>query len=806
MKTIILSILATMCINVALAQNFYVNALADNAVRVRYSNTETDKLPDWMYVSGNANVSGGPHAEISCNSVTITGNGGVVFKGLSHSISDGKATLKWPLQDGEFLYGLGQFQDGFNNVAGMTRRLTQVNTQISAPVVISSKGYAVVWNTYALTDFNPLPNQVTLQKDSTGGRAETVNVTSTEGGKTETRRNNVFTGEIVVPEDGQYSLLLDVGQKMARRHNLKIDNNTVIEMQNVWLPPTTSQIVFLKKGTHTISSELTDNDRPKLYFGKVTKETVFQAQPSDKVDYTVIFGTPDQIISTLRTLTGTAPLMPSWALGYIHCRERFHSQNEIKETADRFISENILLDVIVQDWQYWGPNGWNSMVFDAANYPDPKALTDYLHSKNIRMMLSVWSKIDKNSVVGRQMNNDGYYIPNTDWIDFFNPDAAAAYWRNFKEKLVPTGIDAWWQDATEPENDDLEGRMVGNGTIDGNLVRNVYPLLVNKTVYEGLRADKPQQRPMILTRSGFPGIQRYGSALWSGDVGNDWETLRRQITGGLGLQATGIPWWTYDAGGFFRPRDQYNNQDYINRMLRWIELSVYLPLMRVHGYMSDTEPWKYGDDAKATIKKCIERRKELFPYIYSNAAEVAFNGSTLMRPLVFDFCNDNKALEQKYEFMFGKSLLVSPVTEPDVTSWKTYLPENKGGWYSVNENYKHYDGGQTVETKIDETDIPVFAKAGSIIVKNGSGDVLSINVFEGDDAEFVLYEDDGESFEYEKGNYAKTLISWKQVSKTLTIKPLGGNWTAKHTFEITKGASVKTINYKDKEMKIKYKN
>jgi alpha-D-xyloside xylohydrolase len=311
---------------------------------------------------------------------------------------------------------------------------------------------------------------------------------------------------------------------------------------------------------------------------------------------------------------------------------------------------------------------------------------------------------------------------------------------------------------------------------------------------------------MILTRSGFPGIQRYGSALWSGDVGNDWETLRRQITGGLGLQATGIPWWTYDAGGFFRPRDQYNSKDYINRMLRWIELSVYLPLMRVHGYMSDTEPWKYGDNAKATIKKCIERRKELFPYIYSNAAEVAFNGSTLMRPLVFDFSNDKKALDQKYEFMFGKSLLVSPVTEPDVTSWKTYLPENKGGWYSVNENYKHYDGGQTVETKIDETDIPVFAKAGSIVVKKGSGDVLDINVFEGDDAEFVLYEDDGESFEYEKGNYSKTLISWKQVPKTLTIKPLGGNWTAKHTFEITKGASVKTINYKGKEMKIKYKN
>jgi len=466
------------------------------------------------------------------------------------------------------------------------------------------------------------------------------------------------------------------------------------------------------------------------------------------------------------------------------------------------------------------------MVFDSVNYPNPKALTDYLHSKNIRMMLSVWSKIDKNSVVGRQMNKDGYYIPNTDWIDFFNPDAAAAYWRNFKEKLVPTGIDAWWQDATEPENDDLEGRMVNNGKIDGNLVRNIYPLLVNKTVYEGLRADKPGQRPMILTRSGFPGIQRYGSALWSGDVGNDWETLRRQITGGLGLQATGIPWWTYDAGGFFRPFDQYQNQDYINRMLRWIELSVYLPLMRVHGYMSDTEPWKYGDAAKSIIKRCIERRKQLFPYIYSNAADIAFNGSTLMRPLVFDFYNDPKALEQKYEFMFGKSLLISPVTEPDVTTWKTYLPENKGGWYdfyNFHDSNKYYNGGKVVETAIDEASIPVFAKGGSIVVtKNGSDmEALDIKVFAGDDAEFVLYEDDGESFEYEKGNFSKTLIVWDNKTMSLTIKPLEGNLVAKHKLNVQVAVHTvnkkrnatniftavlsKTVDYQGKEMKLKFK-
>jgi alpha-D-xyloside xylohydrolase len=214
---------------------------------------------------------------------------------------------------------------------------------------------------------------------------------------------------------------------------------------------------------------------------------------------------------------------------------------------------------------------------------------------------------------------------------------------------------------------------------------------------------------MILTRCGFPGIQRYGSALWSGDVGNDWETFRRQITAGLGVQAAGIPWWTYDAGGFFRPGDQYTNQDYIDRMLRWIELSVYLPLMRVHGYMSNTEPWNYGDEAKQIIAECLKEREQLRPYIEQCAHRIAKEGYTLMRPLVFDFADDAEALQQKYEYMFGPSLLISPVTEPNVTEWRTYLPKNKEGWTDYRTG-RHYHGGQYVTTPVDKAHIPVFVR------------------------------------------------------------------------------------------------
>ena len=688
-----------------------VKPLAKNAVRIQYSEGEIKSdLPDWIYVRHDEVK----HQEISysidaaqqtikvCNQ-----QGQPVFTATSHQLRDGEATLTFLSPQDEYLFGLGQFQDGYSNVRGLSRRLTQVNTQISIPMLISSKGYGILWNNYGLTEFNPCSQSVSLTKREGKGEQEVVDVTSTEGGKREVRERHIFEATIDITDAGDYALLLDVGQKMARRHNLVIDGQPVIEMQNLWLPPTASKIVRLEAGRHTLEAELTKDDTPTLYYNKVEDQTTFRSPVAEAVDYTVFIGTPDEIIATYRELTGPAPLMPEWALGYIHCRERFHSSDEILQTARRFREEGMPLSVIVQDWQYWGKYGWNSMQFDEAFYPDPKALTDSLHQMDVKLMVSVWSKIDKQSEVGRQMEQDHYYIPETDWIDFFNPEAAAAYWKNFRERLVPLGIDAWWQDATEPENDDLAGRRVNNGRWSGEQVRNVYPLLVNKTVYEGLK--EAGKEPMILTRCGFAGIQRYGSAMWSGDVGNDWETFRRQLTAGLGMQAAGIPWWTYDAGGFFRPRDQYTNQDYIERMLRWIETSVYLPLMRVHGYMSNTEPWNYGPEAQAIIAQCLKERERLQPYIQKCAERVSTEGYTLMRPLVFDFADDPEALHQKYEYMFGPDLLISPVTEPGVTEWSTYLPKNPGGWRDQHTG-QHYDGGQTIKTPVSKACIPVFVR------------------------------------------------------------------------------------------------
>ena len=761
-----------------------VTSVARNAVRVQYANTDAKSdLPDWVYVKHEEVTSTDVKVDLDPRRQLLTirdHSGRVVFRATSHKLSGSEATLVFDSPKDESLFGLGQFQDGFSNVRGLSRRLTQVNTQISLPMLLSSKGYGVLWNNYGMTEFNPCGRSMpmTLQKD--GGVREEVNVTTTEGGKKEVRERNVFEATIDVKEDGDYTLLLDVGQKMARRHNLSIDGTNVINMNNLWLPPTASTIVHLKAGRHKLTAELTKEDKPTVYYNKVGNTTVFRSPVAEAVDYTVFVGSPDEIIATYRDLTGHAPQMPSWALGYIHCRERFHSSQEILETANRFREEKMPLDVIVQDWQYWGKYGWNSMRFDEQYYPDPKALTDSLHRMGVKLMVSVWSKIDKNSDVGRQMAADDYYIPGTDWIDFFAPDAAAAYWKNFSKRLVPLGIDAWWQDATEPENDDLAGRRVNNGQWPGELVRNVYPLLVNKTVYEGLRQDAPSQRPMILTRCGFPGIQRYGSALWSGDVGNDWEAFRRQIVAGLGMQAAGIPWWTYDAGGFFRPGNQYNDSDYIHRMLRWIETSVYLPLMRVHGYMSNTEPWCYGKEAEAVIADCLNERYRLLPYIYSYAAAISTEGSTLMRPLVFDFPDDPEALSQKYEYMFGRSLLVNPVTQPDVTRWDTYLPQCKAGWYDFRTG-RHYEGGQTVTT--DARRIPVFVRGGTILPLAAEPTQhavptprLEFRVYPGADATFTLYEDDGATTAYEKGQYTRTMLTWDDARQHLSVGKSQGGW------------------------------
>lgn len=820
--------------------NFVLKPLADNALRVKFQTADVQSLPEWVYVVDNVptriDVTADRDkvevrlpllkAEIDKQTAQISFYdtcGNLILNELSRSIvadsvqdrATFNVTETFCSPTDEHLYGLGQFQDGYLDVRGLPRRLTQVNTQISIPFVLSSKGYGLLWNNYGLTNFNIPADTVALLKKSTEGEAVEVNVTTTEGTRRERRENNIFEATLEIAESGQYALLLDVGQQMARRHNLQIDGQQVMEMRNLWLPPTSSAIVELEKGTHTIVAELTGNDRPLLYYQLATNSTTYNSPVADRIDYTIFAGSPDEVIAAYRSATGNAPLMPRWALGYIHCRERFHSQSEILTNAREFRRRQIPMDVMVQDWQYWGRHGWNAMRFDEQFYPNPKQLVDNLHNIGARLMISVWSKIDENSELGKLATEQGHYIKNTSWIDFFDNNAASFYWQNFSSRLLkPYGIDAWWQDATEPENDDLVGRRVMRGTLPGEMVRNIYPMMVNRTVYEGLTADDPDRRPLILTRSGFAGIHRYGSALWSGDVGNDWETLRRQIVGGLGLMAAGHPWWTYDAGGFFRPFDQYKNADYQECMLRWIQTATFLPMMRIHGYMSDTEIWRYGKETERIATNAISLRYSLLPYIYSQAAAVS-KGGTLMRPLVMDFAADSTALCQQTEFMFGPSLLVCPIIEPKCKSTSVYLPETEGGWYNFATG-EWLAGGQQTTVAVSLEAIPLFAKVGSIIAQSDAmqstneynGNRLTISIFPKADGTFTLYEDEGANNDYLKGQFSEIQFDWNDSAQTLKIGKRNGQFAGmpeKRTFVVKiAGANIaQSVEYEGEEVVVK---
>lgn len=694
------------------AQAPTIKVLSESAVNVKYDGKAPAGQPTkWktskMQVEYNAKN----------GQITVKNKKGKVVmqtKGVPQASSRGKSlTLLSPAD--EYLYGTGQFQDGNLNVRGLTRRLTQVNTQISIPFILSNKGYGLLWNNTGMTDFNPADNVIVLKEDKGDDqKGEVVNVTSTTGNRQERRMYQSFVGTISIAQDGDYALLLDVGQSMARKHYLAIDGKPVVDINNTWLPPTVAQKVSLKAGSHSIEVRGVRGDKPSIYWRQADNTTTFRS-PLGDVDFTVFVGSADEVIAEYRHQTGEVPLLPEWALGYIHCRERFHSQDEILETVREFKRRNIPISMIVQDWQYWGKYGWNAMRFDEDHYPDPKKMIDELHDMGVRFMLSVWAKVDVNSELGKEFTAKGYYIKNTDWIDVFNQEAADAYCKAQRERLASLGIDGWWQDATEPENDDLKGRMVNNGTLSGDVVRNMFAYKVNENVYKSLKeynlSRGIQDNPFILTRSASQGIQKFGVAVWSGDVGNDWETLHRQIVAGLGLVSTGLPWWTYDAGGFFRPGNQYTDAAYQECMIRWIQTSVFLPLMRVHGYQSNTEPWRYSRETEELFADAIRLRYQMMPYIKKIARRVSTEGYTMMRPLVFDFADDPEALKQDNEYMFGPSLLICPVIKPmsEAQTMEVYLPKSEGGWYDFYTG-KRYDGGQTVTVTLTMDHIPFFVR------------------------------------------------------------------------------------------------
>ena len=675
----------------------------------------------------------------------------------------------------EYIFGLGQFQDGHYNLKGVTRRLTQVNSQIAIPFIYSSRGYGLLWHQYGLTDFNPTDNIIALEKqEQPVGDDRMIEVSTTSGTQNVSQNQSLYTGKFTVPKDGEYSVFLDLGD-MGNRQYVIIDGRPCIDQTNLWLPPTASAIVNLKAGDHHVQVVCKSDNIPGLLWKLTDGLTTFHSPNAKSLDYVVFYGpSSDQVIASYRNLSGNAPMFPKWAYGFWQCRERYTSSMHLVETVREFRKRKLPIDAIVQDWQYWGSRGWGVPQFDETHYPNPSGFIKELHDLNVHFSISIWSNPDKNSEIGKEYDAKNRFISDTKWLDYFNPATREEYWNTLKINMFDHGVDSWWMDAVEPENDALNGEMTYAGP--GDFYRLTYPLLVSQAVHEGQREITSEKRVCILTRSAFLGQQRYGIISWSGDVGGNWDTYKRQIVAGLNYTLTGLPYWTTDIGGFFRPgRTQYTDKNFHELLIRWHQWGAFNPIFRMHGYQTETEPWKYGELVEDKMRKMLNLRYRLLPYIYSEAWQVTKNGSTMMRPLVMDFRNDQEAVEQAYEYMFGDAFLVAPVTEAGAIEWNIYLPKSTD-WYNFWTG-ERYHGNQTIKTEAPLDKIPLFVKSGSVLPMGAkvqyaterNWDNLEIRIYPGADGKFTLYEDENDNYNYEKGIYSTVTFNWDDTANTLTI-------------------------------------
>jgi len=535
------------------------------------------------------------------------------------------------------------------------------------------------------------------------------------------------------------------------------------------------------------------------------------SEAANNINYYFVYGTSmDEIVSGYRYLTGKAPIVPKWALGFWQSRERYHTQSEILSTVKTFREKNIPLDNIVMDWQYWKPDEWGSQEFDPSRFPDPKGMIDTLHEMyHAHFMISVWPKFYSGIKNYDLMNNKGFLLTKNiqdnrkDWLgyvstfyDAFSPAAGKFFWQLVKESLYTKGIDAWWMDAPEPDihsNLPIEKRkdlMFPNALGSATKYFNAYPLANARTIYEGQRSADPNKRVFILTRSAYGGLQHYGAAVWSGDIGSRWLDMKNQVSAGVNFSMSGLPYWTMDIGGF-AVENRYANakgevaNEWKELMTRWYQFGAFCPLFRSHGqypYREIFNTAQPGDTAYQSILFYDKLRYRLLPYVYSTAAKTYHDDYTIMRGLPMDFPNDKNVLTINDEYLFGPSLLINPVYNYHQRTRKVYLP-NGQGWYDL-YNGKFFNGGQSIKTDAPYDRMPVFVKEGSIIpvgpelqyTSQKSADTITLFVYAGNNASFNLYEDEDTNYNYEKGIFATIRIDYNEGDRSLTINDRKGEF------------------------------
>lgn len=753
----------------------------------------------------------------------------------------------------EALYGLGQHQSDEFNYKGRSEELFQYNTKVSVPFVVSTEGYGLLWDSYSLCRFGNPEDYAQLSEvftlyDKEGLEGSLTGTYDDGRGRVLTRQEkdiyfeHLIRGDLEhvvnLPRDFNFSHSEVVYEGWIEPHQggsydfemyysgyqeITLDGKVVVpeRWRTAWNPNAYKFSVSLKKGQRV---PIRIHWRPngsvaycglRVYAPRKDKgEMSWWSEMQSMEDYYVVLGDSiDSVIGGYRTLTGKAPIMPKWAMGFWQSREKYNTEDELLQALKGFRDRHIPIDNIVLDWLHWPQPSWGSHEFDHKRFPNPKAMVDKVHQMNAHFMISVWPKFYTTTEHYKEFDSRGWMYKTAvrdsirDWVgpgylgsfyDAYSEPARRLFWSQLQEHYLPLGVDAWWMDASEPnirDCTDMQYRQDLCGpTALGPSTQyfNAYALMNAEAIYTGQRSVDPDRRVFLLTRSGFAGLQRYSTATWSGDIATRWEDFEAQITAGLNFCSSGIPYWTMDIGGFC-VEDRYaaaqklydaigvENEDlkeWRELNARWYQFGCFTPLFRAHGQWPLREPFNIapqGHPVYESIVSCIKLRYRLLPYIYSLAARTYFDDYTIMRPMAMDFASDSSVWGFGDQYMFGPSLLVAPVYRYGARSRKVYLPEGSQ-WYD-------FYTGQTIGSRGEMTldaplqKMPLLVRSGSIIpigpqreyACEPSCEPITLMVYAGEDAHFTLYDDDGVSYGYEKGEYTRIALDYCEAFHTLTI-------------------------------------
>lgn len=468
-----------------------------------------------------------------------------------------------------------------------------------------------------------------------------------------------------------------------------------------------------------------------------TNHTLWEAESSKQIDYLIIAGdTPAEVMQKYADLTGYPPQFPSWASGFWQSRLRYESQEKVLAIAEEYKKRGVPLSALIIDFFHWTEQGdWK---FDPQYWPDPKAMCDQLLSQGVKPIVSIWPTINENSENWRYMNERNLLVRTEiglpgvfpfhgaqSYIDPTNPETREYVWSKVRENYLEKGVASFWLDEAEPEIRPVHFHnlrlYLGNGLEVGLL----YPFYYSQLFYDGLK-DAGEEEIILLTRAAFTGSQRFGALVWSGDIPSTFEALRMSVKTGLNMAMCGIPWWNSDIGGFWGA--DIESEYFRELIVRWFQFGVFSPVMRLHGSRRRTqaqgspnpnlkepsggpnEIWSFGEKVYSILRDLIELRERLRPYIHKYMDIASKTGAPIMRPMFFEYPDDEICYTLDDQYMFGEDILFAPIVKQGQTERQVYLPE--GSWVNVNDR-RVYEGGQFVAAHAELDQFIAFVREGS---------------------------------------------------------------------------------------------